>query len=426
MSVKITPLSNGAEGLFVKNDRFNTTLVSFNFYMPLTRKHAAEYALLPFVLTTCSKDYPDFSKLNFKLSKLYGAELSASAEKVGDYQLLKIAVSVIDDKYTLDNESLCDSAMQLLTQLVFEPKIYNNSFYEEDIAREKRKAVEHIKGELSEKRIYAKNRLIEEMYKNDPYGTPKCGTVSDVEKIIGESLYNAWRDVLSHAFLRVNVVSRAMPQGLFDGISQKMQNIDRENITDCSASRPTEKADKTNTVTEKMDITQGKLCLGFSSDMYGDDKTTAPLTVMCDIFGGGPYSKLFNNVREKMSLCYYCSAATVKSKGLITVSSGVESENAEKALSAIVDQLDAIKRGEFDDSEFDSSIKNITDSLKSYNDSQGLIDLWYSLKISGDKPLSPEDTIELIANVTRDDVINAAKGVSLHTVYKLLPKEAGK
>ncbi len=426
MSVKITPLSNGAEGLFVKNDRFNTTLVSFNFYMPLTRKHAAEYALLPFVLTTCSKDYPDFSKLNFKLSKLYGAELSASAEKVGDYQLLKIAVSVIDDKYTLDNESLCDSAMQLLTQLVFEPKIYNNSFYEEDIAREKRKAVEHIKGELSEKRIYAKNRLIEEMYKNDPYGTPKCGTVSDVEKITGESLYNAWRDVLSHAFLRVNVVSRAMPQGLFDGISQKMQNIDRENITDCSASRPTEKADKTNNVTEKMDITQGKLCLGFSSDMYGDDKTTAPLTVMCDIFGGGPYSKLFNNVREKMSLCYYCSAATVKSKGLITVSSGVESENAEKALSAIVDQLDAIKRGEFDDSEFDSSIKNITDSLKSYNDSQGLIDLWYSLKISGDKPLSPEDTIELIANVTRDDVINAAKGVSLHTVYKLLPKEAGK
>lgn len=426
MSVKITPLSNGAEGLFVKNDRFNTTLVSFNFYMPLTRKHAAEYALLPFVLTTCSKDYPDFSKLNFKLSKLYGAELSASAEKVGDYQLLKIAVSVIDDKYTLDNESLCDSAMQLLTQLVFEPKIYNNSFYEEDTAREKRKAVEHIKGELSEKRIYAKNRLIEEMYKNDPYGTPKCGTVSDVEKITGESLYNAWRDVLSHAFLRVNVVSRAMPQGLFDGISQKMQNIDRENITDCSASRPTEKADKTNTVTEKMDITQGKLCLGFSSDMYGDDKTTAPLTVMCDIFGGGPYSKLFNNVREKMSLCYYCSAATVKSKGLITVSSGVESENAEKALSAIVDQLDAIKRGEFDDSEFDSSIKNITDSLKSYNDSQGLIDLWYSLKISGDKPLSPEDTIELIANVTRDDVINAAKGVSLHTVYKLLPKEAGK
>ena len=70
MSAKIMPLSEGAEVVFIKNSRFNTTLVSFNFYMPLTREHAAEYALLPFVLTTCSKQYPDFSKLNFKLSKL--------------------------------------------------------------------------------------------------------------------------------------------------------------------------------------------------------------------------------------------------------------------------------------------------------------------------------------------------------------------
>ena len=76
MSVKVTQLSNGAEGVFIKNDRFNTTLVSFNFYMPLKPETAADYALLPFVLTTCSKEYPDFSKLNFKLSKLYGAELS--------------------------------------------------------------------------------------------------------------------------------------------------------------------------------------------------------------------------------------------------------------------------------------------------------------------------------------------------------------
>ena len=71
MSAKIMPLSDGAEVVFIKNGRFNTTLVSFNFYMPLTREHAAEYALLPFVLTTCSKQYPDFSKLNFKLSKRF-------------------------------------------------------------------------------------------------------------------------------------------------------------------------------------------------------------------------------------------------------------------------------------------------------------------------------------------------------------------
>lgn len=423
MSAKITQLSNGAEGVFIKNDRFNTTLVSYNFYMPLRAETAAHYALLPFMLTTCCDKYPDFSKLNFKLSKLYGANLSASAEKVGDFQLIKIAISVIDDRFSLDGEKLSDSAIELLNRLVFEPKVKDGAFYDEDIAREKRKAVEHIRGEISEKRIYARKRLIEEMYKGKPYGVSKCGTEEEVEKITGQSLYKAWREVLSHAFLRVNVISRSMPNGLFDVVSQKLSEIDRENITGSPVCTPTEKAKKVNTVTENLDIAQGKLVMGFSSETYGDEESTAALSVMCDIFGGGPYSRLFSNVREKMSLCYYCSASSVKAKGLIMVDSGVEKENAETAQKEILNQLEIIKKGEFTDTEFDSSIKGMTDSLNSYNDSQGLLDVWYSVKIFKDKLLSPEDSAELLCSVTRDDVVRAAKGVNLHTVYKLLPKE---
>ena len=423
MSAKITQLSNGVEGVFIKNDRFNTTLISFNFYVPMSRDTAAEYALLPFVITTCSKEYPDFSRLNFKLAKLYGANLSASAEKVGDYQLLKIAISTIDDRFALDNESLCDNAIELLSQLIFEPKVQDGAFCEEDVEREKRKAIEHIRGDLAQKRIYAKKRLIEEMYKDQPYGVPKCGTEEQVQKITGESLYNAWVKLLSTAFLRVNVISRSMPVGLFDGISQKFSSINRYDIPDCTQSAPTVAIAKPNTVIEEMDISQGKLCMGFSSELYGDDESTAALTVMCDIFGGGPYSRLFTNVREKMSLCYYCASGSVKSKGLITVDSGVEKENANKAEREILNQLDIIKQNLFTDEEFESSIKSITDSFKSYNDSQGLLDAWYSLKIVKDKLLSPEEAAETILGVTRNDVVYTARGVKLHTVYKLLPKE---
>ena len=423
MSAKITQLSNGVEGVFIKNDRFNTTLISFNFYVPMSRDTAAEYALLPFVMTTCSKDYPDFSRLNFKLAKLYGANLSASAEKVGDYQLLKIAISTIDDRFALDNESLCDNAIELLGQLIFEPKVQDGAFCEEDVEREKRKAIEHIRGDLAQKRIYAKKRLIEEMYKDEAYGVPKCGTEEQVQKITGESLYNAWVKLLSTAFLRVNVISRSMPTGLFDGVAEKFSSINRYDIPDCTQSAPTAAIAKPNTVIEEMDIAQGKLCMGFSSELYGDDESTAALTVMCDIFGGGPYSRLFTNVREKMSLCYYCASGSVKSKGLITVDSGVEKENANKAEREILNQLDIIKQNLFTDEEFESSIKSITDSFKSYNDSQGLLDAWYSLKIVKDKLLSPEEAAELILGVTRNDVVYTARGVKLHTVYKLLPKE---
>ena len=422
MSAKIYSLSDGAEGLFIKNERFNTTSVSFNFYLPLSADTAAEYALLPFMLTTCGAKYPDFSVLNFKLSRLYGARLDASAEKLGDYQLLRMRISVINDKYTFDSESLLSRATDMLLSLVFEPKAENGAFCGEDLSREKRKAVEHIKGEISEKRIYAKNRLIEEMYKGEAYGVPKCGTEEDVEKITGEGLYKAWEDMLKKAYVRVQVIGASLPPRLFEGIAEKFGSIKREDITDCKLNKHTAAVKTPNEITERMAVKQGKLVMGFSSDMCGDDDLSLPLMVMTDIFGGGPYSRLFANVREKMSLCYYCSASAVRGKGLITVDSGVEAENADKAKTEILNQLDAVKKGEFTDFEYEASLKSLRDSLNSYNDSQVMLDTWYALKAGNKTLYSPEEIGEKISAITREDIINAAKGVELHTVYKLLPK----
>lgn len=423
MAAKVYRISEGVEGLFVKNERFNTTSISFNFYLPLEKETAASYALLPFVLTTCGEKYPDFSVLNYRLERLYGAQLDAVAEKLGDYQLLKLRMSVINDKYTFESESLIKRACDMLLSLIFEPKAENGAFCAEDLAREKRKAIEHVKGEMSEKRVYAKNRLIEEMYKGSCYGTPKCGTVEDIEAITEASLYEMWQKMLATAYIRVQVIGAAVPQGLFEEIGRRFENTERYNITDCTKSQPTAAADKPRTVTERQAIQQGKLVMGFSSDTAGDDDNTMPLMVMTDIFGGGPYSRLFDNVREKMSLCYYCSASSSRVKGLITVESGVEEQNAEKAEKAILEQLEIMKKGEFTDFEFSSSVKSLRDSLNSYNDSQPLLDLWYALKAVNKNLYSPEDIAEKISAVTRDEIIAAANGVKLHTVYKLLPKE---
>ena len=423
MAAKVYRISEGVEGLFVKNERFNTTSISFNFYLPLQKETAASYALLPFVLTTCGEKYPDFSVLNYRLERLYGAQLDAVAEKLGDYQLLKLRMSVINDKYTFESESLIKRACDMLLSLIFEPKAENGAFCTDDLAREKRKAIEHVKGEMSEKRIYAKNRLIEEMYKGSCYGTPKCGTVEDIEAITETSLYEMWQKMLATAYIRVQVIGAAVPQGLFEEITRRFENTERYNITDCTKSQPTAAADKPRTVTERQAIQQGKLVMGFSSDTVGDDDNTMPLMVMTDIFGGGPYSRLFDNVREKMSLCYYCSATSSRVKGLITVESGVEEQNTEKAEKAILEQLEIMKKGEFSDFEFSSSVKSLRDSLNSYNDSQPLLDLWYALKAVNKNLYSPEDIAEKISAVTRDEIITAANGVKLHTVYKLLPKE---
>jgi len=422
MSLKLTPISNGVEGLFISNERFNTTFISFNFYLPLKEDTVADNGLLPFILTTCSNKYQDFSKLNYKLSKLYGAHLEASTEKTGDFQVLKVAISVINDSFAIDGEQLTAEACDLLLNLIFDPKVADGSFSLEDVEREKRKAIEHIRGEMSEKRIYAKNRLIEEMYKGKAYGVPKCGSEAQVNACTGESLYTAWKRLLSSAFIRVNVISANMPSGLFERIGESFADIERFDITDCTSVAPTKKATEVNTVTEKMSVAQGKLVMGFSSETYGNNAVN--LMVAVDIFGGGPYSRLFANVREKMSLCYYCSATAVRIKGLVTVDSGVEAANFDKAYSEILNQLEIVKKGEFSDFEFQSSIRSLRDSLKTYNDSQSSLDMWYALRIFASENISPEEFALLLDGVTKEDVVEAAKGIKLHTVYRLMPDTA--
>ncbi|HCH28143.1 MAG TPA: hypothetical protein DEW35_01410 [Ruminococcaceae bacterium] len=423
MAVDLTVLSNGAEGIFIKNSRFKTTLVTFNFYLPLNREKVAAFALLPFVLTTCSKKYPDFRRLNTKLSKLYGAELSASAEKLGDYQLLKMSISVIGDKYTLDNEPLTAEASSLLSELIFEPNTQNGEFSENDLKREKRKAIEHIKSEFAEKRLYSKKRLIEEMYKDSPYGIAKCGDIEDVEKITGKSLYNAWEEMLKTAHIRVNVVSDSLPAGLFDSLNTRLSSLNRADVTDIMKTEGTKPAAKTNRVTENEQLKQGKLCMGFTFEKSGGGLDTADMLVCSDIFGGGPYSKLFTNVREKMSLCYYCAARSVRIKGLLTVESGIEKQNAEKAEKAILLELENLKSGQISDAEFNSSILALTDSLKVYYDSVNALEGWYASRISDNQLFSPEEFAESIKRVKKEDVVNVAKGIKLHTVFRLLPKE---
>lgn len=423
MSVKHYRLSDGVDGFFIKNERFNTTAVSFNFYMPLCEKTAAEMALLPFILTTSGAEYSDFSALNLKLKRLYGAKLDASAEKVGDFQLLKMRISVINDKYTFESESLLKQAVDMLLSLLFNPKTENGAFCADDLQREKRKAVEHVKSELAEKRIFAKNRLIGEMFAGDPYGVPKCGRVEDIEAITGESLLKSMQKMLESAYVRVHVIGSAVPSGLFEEVTKRFDISNRSGITDIYSSAPVKPAENVTEIEDRMEVKQGKLVLGFSSEMWGDDDSSLPLMIAADIFGGGPYSKLFSNVREKMSLCYYCSASSVRQKGFVAVDSGVEPANAQKAKTEILNQLTAVQNGDFSDFEFESSIKSIKDSLHSYNDSQNALDAWYSIKALNRNEYSPEEIAEKLSSVTREQVVSAAKGIKLHTVYRLLPKE---
>ena len=180
-----------------------------------------------------------------------------------------------------------------------------------------------------------------------------------------------------------------------------------------------EKADEIRYFTEKMEVNQAKLVIGLRAGMKNNNDSYYAFRVMTDIFGGGPYSRLFTNVREKMSLCYYCGARLIREKGIIIVQSGIEEENYEKAVNEILNQLDIMKNGEFTDDEFNSSIIALSDAFKGVEDSPSALCNFYTAQAFDDEVVTGAQFAERISAVTREQVIECAQKVSVDTVYLL-------
>lgn len=418
---QIVDIAPGVEGLFIKNPRFKTTHISVNFYQNLSWDTVSPNAILPYCLASSSGDYPDFTSLNQRLNELYGARLRADAYKLGDSQVLKLAITVIDNKYTLDGSDVVNQAAILLAGLIFNPAIENDSFKRDVVEREKRLLLERIEGEINDKRRYALARCEAIMCKDEPFGIPKYGTAEGAKALNADDVYNAWERSLKSAFIRVNIIGSTLPEGIWERFKAAFSAIKRQNtaLPDNSIGTAPENPRE---VTEEMDVTQGKLVMGFRTGRFGSDKETLPLLVMSDIYGGGPYSRLFTNVRERLSLCYYCSASANRRKGLMFVQSGVDINNVAKAKEEIMNQLNIVQNGKFEDSELESSVKSLSNHFKGVLDMPEYIDRWYTDRVFDRQPWSPDELAEKVKTIVREDVIAAAKGVKLDTVYILFPK----
>ncbi len=410
---------NIAEGIrfcSVKTDKFKTCRVNISMAMPLD-KNASSRAILPFMFSRRCAKYPDFTSLNRVLDGLYGASISAGVLKRGEAQELSFSLTAIDDRFALDGDKVALECTKLLTEMIFEPLTDGESFPDDIVEQEKRLLVEIVENEQNDKRRYAMLKCEEAMFSDEAYGINRFGTVDDVKALTPDAVYAAWRDVLEKATVQITMVSSMDAQPVIDLVKDKFSRIERNPVeikTEFISGLP-----KPEYVSESMPLKQGKLVMGFRTGMRSEDDMMPAMKVAVDIFGGGTYSKLFSVVREKMSLCYYCSAALYNSKGIIMVQSGIEDANEEKAKNEIINQLRLTANGEFSDEDFSSSIKSLTDSILGNSDTPEEITAWYASQILRKELKTPENFADEIKSVDRAEVIRAAKTIMLDTVFML-------
>lgn len=419
--VKSKIIKRGIKSHIVETDLFKTNVISIYFTVPLTKKDVTKNSLLTLLIKNGGKKYPTQYDVSRALDKMYGAYLSFGVAKRGDNQVIRFYIDTIKDNYTFDREDLLEDAFELLFDIIFNPNTDENGYFDSNLIElEKNNLKNVLESSKDDKDSYAFDRCLEEMYNHDGFGLNQYGILEDVDSISKEDLKEAYEKIIKEAkidiFISGNINEKKIDEMLNN--SKWINDLNERDGIFINFDEEKESSTDTQKVEEKLAIVQGKLVIGIDACNRIPNYRSVGL-VFNAILGDGPNSKMFQNVREKEGLAYSARSNFIYQKMNIFIRLGIMQKNYDKALSLSLKQIDDIKVGKFSDEDLENAKTYLIAGIRSLKEDQDAILLfYYGKELSGDK-VTLEEYEETIKKVTREDVIEFSKGISINTIYYL-------
>lgn len=415
--VNTLTLSPGVTLRFFRDSRFKQGCLSFQLVGPMTRQTCAMNALIPNVLLRGTRAHPSLRAITARLDELYGAAVSPLVRRVGDYQTLGLYCGFMEDRFALPGDAVLSPMLAFLQELLLDSPLENGGFLKEFVESEKRNLISTIESERNDKRVYATNRLLGAMCGGDSFGLPRLGEKEDVAAIDPAGLYAHYRRALSEYPIEIFYVGSADIRYVAEGLAPLLSRLDRSPIS--LAPQTGLVAGSPVNLTEEMEVSQGKLCLGLTTPITNRHREFPAMQVLNTILGSGMTSKLFQTVREKLSLCYSIGSGYYGSKGLVIISAGIDFDKEPVTRAESLNQLAACQRGEITPEELTAAREAVLSSLRSTHDSPGAIEGYYATAALSGMGLTVEAYIRAIEEVTLEQVVAAANTLTLHSTYFL-------
>ncbi len=397
--------------------RFKQGRLSIQFIQPMARETAAMNALLPAVLLRGTARHPDLQAITNRLDDLYGASVGDVVRRVGDYQGVGLTCVFTDDRFALPGDAIFAPVVDLLREILLEPLTENGIFTEKILESEKKSRILDIESEYNDKRLYAANSMMKAMCTADSFGLPRLGTVEEVAAITGEKLWRQYQALLRGSPVEIFYVGAARPEAvaaqlrpLFAGITREVEPLPPQTPF-CDGGKQQQ--------TQVVRGAQSQLCLGFTTPITNQNPRFAAMQMCNVILGSGMTSKLFLNVRERLSLCYSIGSQYYGTKGILTVAAGIDGEKEVQTKAEILAQLDACRRGEITQEELAAAREALLSSLRSITDSPGSIEGYFGTQVLSGFRLSVAEYRAAVEAVTAEDVAAAAATVEEHTGFFL-------
>lgn len=416
-----TQVLKGVNLFYIPDSKYKTVSMTAFLNRRLKREEATKNALLSKVLKRGTKKCKNIYELNVYADNLYGALYDVNISKKAHIQSILSSVNFLSDEFA--GESITEKCVNFMLDLLYSPNVSGDGFDKEVFNVEKQNLKDDIEGLINDKRSYANFRCIEEMCKGEENSVFEFGYLEDLDAIDEKELLCHYRDIITKSPLDIFVVGNIDVKFLCKCVEEYFSNIPLNIEPVAKVSSVSKKSTEVKYVEDVFDVAQGKLAMGFKTGITIDDPNYYALILGNSIFGSGAHSRLFNTVREKLSLCYYASSMTDKFRGIMLVSSGIEFCNFEKARNEIEKQLHNIKNGDFTDDEFEVSKNHIINSYRSIKDSAYSMKDYYRGQCFSKNQDSIDEAISKIEAITKDDVVKALENVELDTVYFLKGKE---
>jgi predicted Zn-dependent peptidase len=399
-------------------EKFNRCRITIHLRYPARRESATDAAVLPLVLERGYSGCPDMTELSRKLAGLYGADLGVELGSVGCDRVLSADICGIKDALALAGENLTEAYAGIVFGTVFEPYLVNDAFDPEAVRIEKETLARRLQDEFNDKRLYCVRQARRRFYGDSPAGIETGGYLKDLPAITPQTLKAEYDRILATASVDV-MVQGTNAERVAQMLLRKMEPIHRSPLPfapPCAMAR-TETLHHIERVTG---LTQAKLCMLFTRGDTENLPTITTLRMAMGIFGGTVTSRLFRNVREKQSLCYYCGSTALRATGVMMVDSGVEPGGEKKAEEAILKEFEALRSGPITDEEMEDCRLALLSGMDAVSDTLAGLESWYYSQIARDEALAPPEYGKVLTcAVTKEEVRAVLQSYSYSLCYTL-------
>ena len=329
--MKQTQLAPGVRLTTLPAEKFCKSRVTLDFIYPASRQTATADALLALVMERGYAACPDMTQLSKKLAGLYGAPLSVDTAVNGEMRVLRVTVTGLQDAFALHGEALGEACVDIALGTAFTPVMENGVISPQFVAIEKQQLRQQLESERNDKRVYCLRKARRRFFGTSRAGIEAYGYLEEVDGLCAGDVTQAFFTMLREAQIDVYLqgVDAHMAAEKLRAALDGVQRAPRPLAPACAMPHVREQR-----FSEPVDAVQGKLCLMFTAGTPLAAAQLSAMRVAVALLGGTTTSRLFVNVREKQSLCYYCAASYTSLTGALCVDSGVEHANAAAAREA--------------------------------------------------------------------------------------------